>query len=57
MAAQRRKKAAELVIVRLTAVVSGGPVERGPGDQIEVDQAEADRLVAAGAAVVVGRPD
>lgn len=42
------------VKVRLNCVYSGHPDNPGPGDIIEVDAAEADRLVDLGAAEKVG---
>ena len=50
-----RKPAAKpaTVAVRMTAVVSGGPIQINPGDVIEADRDEAERLVSIGAAVYV----
>lgn len=43
----------DLVAVRLSCFYSGFPGEPGPGTVINVDAAEADRLVAIGAGQVV----
>lgn len=43
-----------LIKVQLNCVYSGHPANPGPGDIIEVDATEADRLVELGAAKKVG---
>lgn len=55
MAARKKSSAAEpadreSVRVRLTAWISGSEPALGPGDVIEVDASEAERLVEIGAA-------
>jgi hypothetical protein len=44
------KSAPDKVQVRLKCFYSGFPGDPGPGDVVEVDQAEADRLISLGAA-------
>lgn len=54
MMAKSPVSASSLVKVRLNCTYSGHPDNPGPGDIIEVDAAEADRLVELGAAEKVG---